>query len=123
MQVSVTGYWGWGTGVRMSVGGQDSKTIPQRQEACHLRPWTLQAANVPALPPLEPLTFGFKTALTYNAKEAERWLGDSTAAPSLTLRALPDPQGVSLLCTMGSRLQLDAGGTQVSPAISSCPSL
>ena len=35
---------------RMSVGGRESKAIPQRLETCHLRAWTLDTANMPAFP-------------------------------------------------------------------------
>lgn len=35
---------------RMSVGGRESKAIPQRLETCHLRAWTLDRANMPAFP-------------------------------------------------------------------------
>lgn len=109
----------------MSVGGQDSKTIPQRQEACHIRPWTLPMCQLcprrPEIPPLEPLTFGFETALTQNAKEAEGWLGDNTGSSITYLRDLAGPQGLGSLCTMGSRLQLDARDTQVSPAFPAAP--
>lgn len=80
MQVSDKGGQGLVAVVGMSVGGQDPKATLQRQEACHK---SCQGASSlpparPEIPPLEPLTFGCETALTYNAKEAEGWLGNNT---------------------------------------------
>lgn len=73
---------GWaGREVGMPVGGQDTKAISQRQEACHLRACTLDAAMVPAfpqkpeIPPLEPLTFAL-------VKDADRAAGDNTGCNS-----------------------------------------
>lgn len=120
---------------RLSVGGRESKAIPQRLETCHLRAWTLDRANMPAFPPrgqkfhhwsLYPL--GLKQSSLTMPRRLESDEGTTQAAPSTTLRDLVDPQGLGSFCTVAAGFKpwnplssLEAPGARGSPAISTAP--